>query len=204
MEILKAKLDGKSLRKLESLGNPHLIEFVAEYVQHCNPEKVFVCDDSSEDLTYIRKEAIKNGEERKLATAGHTIHFDHPQDQGRDKKNTRILMPAGKTLGGDINVMERQAGLSEIRGIMKDIMKGKEMLVLFRCLGPNKSVFSIPIVQLTDSYYVAHNEDLLFRPGYDEFKKLGKSDKFFRFIHSLGETKDAVPQNLEGDRKSVV
>jgi phosphoenolpyruvate carboxykinase (GTP) len=42
-------------------------------------------------------------------------------------------------------------------------------------------------MQITDSFYVAHSEDLLYRPGYEEFKRLEDKDDFFYFWHSAGE-----------------
>jgi phosphoenolpyruvate carboxykinase (GTP) len=69
-------------------------------------------------------------------------------------------------------------------------MKGKECLVRFFCLGPTNSRFSISALQLTDSAYVAHSEDILYRPGYEQFKKLNGSDDFFTFLHSAGELDD--------------
>ncbi len=70
---------------------------------------------------------------------------------------------------------------------MKGIMKGKELFVCFFVLGPKNSIFTIPAVQLTDSAYVAHSEFILYRKGYEEFKRLGRSAHFFRFVHSAGE-----------------
>ncbi len=64
------------------------------------------------------------------------------------------------------------------------------MLVRFFCLGPLNSRFSIPALQITDSAYVAHSEDLLYRSGYEEFKKLNGSPDFFCFIHSAGQLDD--------------
>jgi len=61
------------------------------------------------------------------------------------------------------------------------------MYILFLSLGPLNSEFSIPAVQITDSSYVAHSEDLLYRPGYEEFKRFGNSDRFFRFVHSVAQ-----------------
>ena len=70
-----------------------------------------------------------------------------------------------------IKTKDRDEGLNEIHTILNDIMRGKELYVCFFCLGPTNSPFSIPAVQLTDSAYVAHNEILLYRPGYREFVK---------------------------------
>jgi len=66
-------------------------------------------------------------------------------------------------------------------------MAGNEALIRFFCLGPLDSKFSICALQITDSFYVGHSEDILYRSGYEEFKKLNGSEDFFYFIHSAGE-----------------
>lgn len=185
-EVLKTKLDNENYEKLLKIKNPELHNFVATFIELCNPSKVFVCTDSDEDADFIRREAIKNGEEEKLALEGHTVHFDGYYDQARDKERTKFLMPKGKDLGPHILSIERERGLEEIKGIMKNIMKGHTLYILFFCLGPTRSEFSIPAVQLTDSAYVAHSEFLLYRRGYEEFRRLGER-KFFKFVHSEGE-----------------
>ncbi len=187
MKILEARLSEENYEKLVGIDNPELYQFIAKYVELCNPSKVFVCDDSPEDINYIRKAAIKSGEEKKLAIDGHTIHFDGYYDQARDKENTKFLLPKDVDLGPGINAIDREDGLKEIYTILKNIMNGHELYVLFFCLGPTNSEFSIPSLQLTDSSCVAHNETLLYRPGYEEFKRLGDSERFFKFIHSQGE-----------------
>lgn len=187
VKFLEEKLGKKGFERLMKIDNPALHEFIAKYLQLCNPDQVFVCADTPEDFEYIRNIAIKNGEERKLAITGHTIHFDNAGDQGRDKKNTGILLPPGKKLDQAIETKDRDPALVDIHNILKDIMKGKEVFVCFFCLGPTNSEFSIPAVQLTDSSYVAHSETILYRPGYQEFIKQGKNARFFKFVHSQGE-----------------
>lgn len=163
--------------------NPALHEYVAEFVALCNPDKVFAGTDSEEGRNYTRQAALARGEEALLATPGHTIHFDSPLDQARDKGGTQFLLPRGTELGPEINSIERGAGLEGIRALLRDSMAGREMFVKFYCLGPLRSKFSIPCVQITDSAYVAHSEDLLYRPGYGEFVRLGPSGRFFRVVH---------------------
>ena len=187
LNTLKARLGEENYRKLIRIDNPELYQFIAKYVELCNPDKVFVCTDSTEDIQNVRQEAIRAGEEKELAMEGHTVHFDGYYDQARDKKNTKFLLPPGVDLGLNINAMEREEGLKEIHDIMRDIMRGHQLFVRFFCLGPLNSQFSIPAVQLTDSGYVAHSEDLLYRSGYEEFVRLGKSVRFFKFVHSAGE-----------------
>ncbi|HIJ66983.1 MAG TPA: phosphoenolpyruvate carboxykinase (GTP), partial [Planctomycetes bacterium] len=91
-------------------------------------------------------------------------------------------------------------GTKEVLGFLKDSMVGREMLVCFFCLGPANSEFSIACVQITDSPYVAHSECLLYRPGYEQFKSIGDSPDFFRFLHSEGELEALVSKNIEKRR----
>jgi phosphoenolpyruvate carboxykinase (GTP) len=186
-ENLRARLGLEMWERLTRITNPRVHEFIDFFVSLCNPEKVFISTDTDADIQYIRESAVKNGEEIPLAIPGHTAHFDSYFDQGRDKKNTRILVSPGEDLGPFIETMDRERGLSEIHELLRDIMKGREAYVLFLCLGPARSPFTIPCIQITDSSYVAHNEYLLYRPGYEEFIRRGDSFTFFRFVHAQGE-----------------
>ena len=175
------------MAKLEALKNPHVIRIVKKYVALCVPAKVTVITDEPEDIAYVRRKALEAGEETKLKLEGHTIHYDGYYDQGRDKERTAVLVTADQRLSRGINTLEREAGLREIHELLDGAMKGKEMLVRFFCLGPTNSRFSIGALQITDSFYVGHSEDLLYRKGYEQFKALRGSDDFFSFIHSAGE-----------------
>ncbi len=201
-EMLRKKLGEEGYQKLLGIDNPQLHKFVAQYVGLCNPEKVFVSTDSPEDIRYIREAAIRNGEEKRLAVEGWTVHFDGYYDQARDKPRTKFLLPKGVDLGSNLNAIDRAEGLKEIHQIMENIMQGHELYVRFFCLGPTNSEFSIPCVQLTDSAYVAHSEDLLYRWGYEEFKRQGRSARFFKFVHSAGEL-DERKTSVNIDKRRV-
>lgn len=199
-ELLKDKLKAEHCDRLMALDNPKLREFVADAIELTKPASVYVCTDSEEDRVYIREMAIKTGEEIALNSPNHTCHFDGYYDQARDKARTKYLLPPGSDLGASLNSIEKQAGVEEVRSFLKDSMIGREMLVLFFCLGPIDSDFSIACVQITDSPYVAHSETILFRPGYEQFRKIGSSGDFFRFIHSEGELENAVSKNIDKRR----
>jgi len=184
--VLQRKLDGDNRAKLMQLANPELHRFLADAVELCDPDRVFICTDSADDIGYVRKQAIETGEERPLAIEGHTVHFDGPRDLGRDRKQTRYLVPEGDSLSENLNQIGRDEGLAEVRTFLKGSMKGRTMIVRFLSLGPTNSPFTILCVQCTDSFYVAHSEDLLYRPGYEEFKRLGAGGEFFRILHSAG------------------
>ncbi len=178
--------DERSRKALEDLGREDVLAFLEEYVSLCQPDSVFVRTDDPETIEYIRRRAIELGEEKPLKIEGHTVHFDGIKDQARDKENTRFLVGEGEDLGASLNTIDRRQGLEEIRDLLKGAMTGKEAYVLFMGLGPVESPFSLYAVQLTDSAYVAHSEDILYRPAYEAFKK-ARPERFFRFVHSAGE-----------------
>jgi phosphoenolpyruvate carboxykinase (GTP) len=200
MKLLKEKCGDENFKKLEALNNPALLEFIEKYVKHCNPASIFVRTDSDEDAEYIRNKSIENKEENKLSVAGHTYHFDGYFDQARDKAHTKYMLPPDVELGSDIRKIDRAEGLTEIDGLLKNIMTGKEVFISFFCLGPTNSPFSIPALQITDSCYVSHSEDILFRRGYEMFKKMGNTNNFFKFVHSAGELEGGVSKNVDKRR----
>jgi phosphoenolpyruvate carboxykinase (GTP) len=99
LEYLKGVLEGEQYRKLAELGQGEIDRFVAETVKQCKPATIFIATDSDEDREYVRTQALARGEELELATPGHTYHFDGILDQGRDKENTRYLLPPNVHLG---------------------------------------------------------------------------------------------------------
>jgi phosphoenolpyruvate carboxykinase (GTP) len=200
LNLLKTKCSGKGLQKLLALNNQALLRFITYYVELCNPDSVYICNDSEEDRQYISNKALETGEEKKLAIEGHTIHYDGFYDQGRDKEQTRYLLPKGIDLGESLNSIDKETGMAELHGFFKDIMVGKEVFVLFFCLGPTNSIFSIPCVQITDSSYVAHSEYILYRKGYEQFRRIGDSAQFFKFVHSAGELENMVSKNVDKKR----
>ena len=193
-------LDKKSLKKLKWLNNQHVIDEINYYLNILKPAKVRVLTDSKHDIKFVRKMALKLGEESNLKTKGHTIHFDSINDLARDVGNTRILITKDMKISTVLNTKDRDEGLKEILSLMDGIMKGKEMLIKFYVLGPKNSKFSLYALQITDSYYVAHSEDILYRQGYTEFKKLNGRNDFFVFVHSAGELENNVTKNTDKRR----
>lgn len=192
-------LDEENMKKLENLGNEYALKRVMEAIELCRPSKATVITDSDRDINYIRQLALKTGEEKPLAREGHTIHFDGYYDQARDKANTKYLLPEGVDISRYINSTEREAGLKEVLGFLEGSMKGKEMLIRFFCLGPLNSRFSMSALQITDSTYVSHSEDILYRKGYEYFKRERPQDFFF-FLHSAGRLENGNSLDIEKRR----
>jgi phosphoenolpyruvate carboxykinase (GTP) len=190
VDKLKQKMDETSLAKLQAIDNAEVDAFVLHAMELCDPKHIVVCDDSAEDVAWIRQQAIDNREELPLAIPGHTVHWDGYYDQARKKDVTKYLVPKDIDLDPKLNQVEREEGLTEMEDLQRGAYQGRTMHVRFFCLGPVNSVFAIPCLQITDSAYVAHSEDMLYRVGYEEFKRqaAGKDDfEFFKFRHCTGE-----------------
>ncbi len=201
-ELLKGKMSAGDFQKLETLNNDNLWKFVGDAAELCEPEKVLLFDDSKESLAETRAMAMKADEEQPLAIDGHTFHFDGIRDQGRDRESTKYLVPQGQSLSKALNQAEREAGLGEVRELLRGAMKGRSMLVRFLTLGPNKSVFSIPCVECTDSWYVSHSLDLLYRQGYGQFASQEKNADFFGILHSSGRLNELMA-SADPDKKRI-
>lgn len=196
--LLQQRLTKENYDKLMAIDCPKMHAFVADAIALTNPATVYVVTDAQKDLDAIRELAKQpGGGEHPLAMEGHTYHFDGINDQGRDKEVTKYLLPPGMVLGESLNSMPKAEGIAEIRSLMKDAMVGRQMLVCFWCLGPTNSDFSISCIQITDSAYVAHSEYILYRPGYEQFKKVGPDGEFFKFLHSQGELENDVSKNSD-------
>ena len=203
LEALKPKMDEINYRKLCAIPNPNVHKFVAEAAELCIPEKILVCGDSPDELAYIRHAAIASGEESAtLAIPGHTFHFDGPYDQGRDREVTKFLVPKGDSLSPALKQVDRDEGLAEVLGLLKGAMEGRTMIVRFLTLGPADSSFTVPCMECTDSWYVAHSVDLLYRKGYGAFLKTGRETEFFKTLHSSGKVNERMV-SVEREKKRI-
>jgi phosphoenolpyruvate carboxykinase (GTP) len=203
LEAVRPKLSQLDYGKLCAITNPKVLEFVAKASDLCNSERIFICSDSAEDIAHVRRQAVATGEEKAVLNLnGHTVHFDGVYDQGRDRQATKYLVPKGISLSKALNQIDRQEGLAEVKGLLRDSMKGRTMIVRFISLGPQDSSFTILGLQCTDSWYVAHSEDILFRPGYEVFRRSGPDREFLRVLHSAGKLNENVV-SMEPEKKRI-
>lgn len=179
--------DRKAIERLLKISNRRLLEWIVEVVELLEPSSIFVNTGSPEDLEYIRRRAIERGEEiPSKYNPLHTVHFDGVHDLARDRENTKILTPGNKVISM-VNTGDKEECLKELREIYRRIMRGKEMYIGFYCFGPKGSPYALYGVQVTDSAYVMHSENLLYRTCYETFVEGGDSIEYMRFLHSTGE-----------------
>jgi phosphoenolpyruvate carboxykinase (GTP) len=202
LKLLESRLDGESLRRLRAIDNEEVHAFVADAAALCESDAVWISTDSPADVEHTRRMAVELREELLLNTLGHTVHFDGMEDQGRDREVTKYLVPQADTLSEALNQIEREEGLAEVRSLLKGSMRGRTLIVRFMTLGPNNSSFSIPCIECTDSFYVSHSLNLLYRLGYEEFKRRGPKARFFATLHSSGKVDERMV-STERDKKRI-
>ncbi|MCS7105005.1 MAG: phosphoenolpyruvate carboxykinase (GTP) [Thermofilaceae archaeon] len=185
LDVLSRFTSHEQLERILRVKNKSLLTDVAEIASIANPSSIFVHTGSLQDRDYIKRKALDGREELPSRHSKHTVHFDGPNDLARDKANTRILVPYGEGIPL-LNTLDRESGIEEIASLLKGSMKGREMFVAFYLYGPRNSRFSLYGVQVTDSAYVIHSEDILYRNCYTEFVERGEEIEYMLFLHSAG------------------
>lgn len=188
-EVLRALsryTDSANLEKLSRVKQTSLLKWISEVAELAKPSRIFVVTNRPEDVDYVRRKAIENREEIPTSYSPlHTAHFDGPRDLARDRENTRILVKGGTGIAM-VNTKEREEGLREVLDLFNGVMRGREMYIGFYCFGPKDSPFTLYGVQVTDSAYVIHSSNILYRICYDVFTQ--REDlEYMRFLHGTGE-----------------
>ncbi|MBS7634119.1 phosphoenolpyruvate carboxykinase (GTP) [Candidatus Bathyarchaeota archaeon] len=203
LEALKHRMNWDNFEKLRAIPNPKVHQFVAEAAELCNPKDIFICSDMPDEIAHIKHMAIASGEEcAALAIPGHTYHFDGYYDQGRDREITKFLVPKGNSLSPALKQIDRDEGLNEILNLLRGSMAGRTMIVRFLILGPANSIFTIPCMECTDSWYVAHSVSLLYRSGYETFLNMSVDTDFFKTLHSAGRMNERMI-SIDHDKKRI-
>jgi phosphoenolpyruvate carboxykinase (GTP) len=186
LNALSLYTDSANMEKLARIKQTILLKWLLDVAKLTKPSKIFVVTSNPEDIAYIRRRAIENGEEiQSKYNPLHVVHFNGPRDLARDRENTRILVKRGVEVAM-VNTKERNKGLNEVQELLGGAMRNKEMYIGFYCFGPRNSPYTLYGVQVTDSAYVIHSSNILYRVCYDVFTD--KDDiPYMRFLHSAGE-----------------
>ena len=83
MDVFKSKMDDTQFSRIQQIKNENVLLKIANAIKMCEPDRVFINTGSAEDKQFIRQLALNKGEEAPLPMAGHTIHYDLKDEQGR-------------------------------------------------------------------------------------------------------------------------
>ena len=196
--LFEKNLDAANLKKLSRIKNTEALIKVANAIAMCQPDAVFIDSGSADDIQWIREHSLEKGEEKKLAKAGHTIHFDLPQDQARLVNQTYYIINEGEEMSSLAKSVLRADALEYIKKYMIGIMKGKTMMVGFFSRGPVGATATIPAIEISSSAYVFHSAEILYRNCFEQFDaEVKRAGLFFTNVHSEGEN---TPENVPNAR----
>ena len=202
-QLLEKRLDRFQIYRIQQIKNPDVLLKIANAIAMCNPDVVFINTGSEDDKQFIRDLAIKKGEEAKLPTANHTIHFDLKEEQGRIVDRTFYIVNEGENISTLARKMMRADALLDIKEKMTDIMRGHTMMIGFYMRGPIGAPVSNPALEITSSAYVSHSAELLYRNAFSVFdREVERLGHFFTNIHSegLNRPEDLVNARIYMDR----
>jgi phosphoenolpyruvate carboxykinase (GTP) len=185
--LFEKKCDKENLNKINKIQNEEALLKIANAISMIGAEPVFVNTGSKADLIKVKEMSIKKGEERPLAMKDHTIHFDLAEEQGRVVDRTLYIVNEDEETSSLAKKISRKDAYEHIKKYMKDIGKGKMLLVGFYNRGPIGAKASIPALEITTSPYVMHSADILYRHVYDRFdEECKRRGTFFTNVHSEG------------------
>ncbi|MCP3899980.1 MAG: phosphoenolpyruvate carboxykinase, partial [Desulfobacteraceae bacterium] len=113
-EIFQACMDDVHYSRINGIENTKVLIKIANAINICKPDSVYVNTGSKEDREFIKTLALKNQEEGALSINDHTIHYDLAEEQGRIVDRTFYIADLGDHVSSLANKMERAKASEEI------------------------------------------------------------------------------------------
>jgi len=171
-------------------SNPHVLAWIRECIDLCQPDKVVWCNGSKEERQAMFEQGCTQGVFIRLNQQkwpGCYYHRSNSNDVARTEHLTFICTPNQDLVGVTNNWMNDKAAYAKLRELYRGSMKGRTMYVLPFIMGPLGSPLAKVGIELTDSLYVAASMSIMTRMGDVAWKQLGQGDEFTRCLHSLGD-----------------
>ncbi len=195
-KVFTDNLDEVNNKKLTRIKNEEALIKIANAINMCRPDSVFVNTGSPDDVQWIRQYSLKQGEEKELAKAGHTIHFDLPEDQARLVNQTFYIVNEGEKMSSLAKTVPRGEATDYVKKFMPGIMTGKTLIVGFYSRGPVGAEAANPAIEISSSGYVLHSAEILYRNCFADFDaEAERTGYFFTNVHAEGNNTSADVPN---------
>jgi phosphoenolpyruvate carboxykinase (GTP) len=174
----------------------HVQTWLAQMIQLCAPQDVYICDGSDEEGETLTKMLVQSGQISPLKKYENCyICRTDPRDVARVESKTFLI-----TNEKYESVAHSREGVSGVLGLWKsphDIkkeidarfpgcMNGRTLYVIPFSMGPIGSPLSKIGIEITDSAYVVLSMRVMTRVSSAIWKHLRHGEEFVRGLHSVG------------------